>query len=299
MLDNRYNSIKNIWKSLNRICSYKNQQNFTNIKKLKTNQGLLTNSHQIADEFNNYFASVGNQLASNISPIPDGFKSYLTNHYANSMFLEPVTHHEVFNAILSLNNSKSSGQDGITSKCLKISVNCIINPLVLIINKSFFQGIFPSQFKTAKVIPIHKKGSFDSTQNYRPISLLSNISKIFEKLMHSRIYKFLTKHNLLYSNQFGFRKGRSTIDALITSINMVLTEKGCKNHVIGLFYDLSKAFDTVDHNILLYKLNYYGIRGVVYQWFKSYLCERYQYVSVNNTCSTTLPTNIGVPQGQS
>src|SRR5687768_1759989 len=114
-------------------------------------------------------------------------------------------------------------------------------------------GKFPNSFKIAKVIPIHKKGKTDCIENYRQISLLSNISKIFEKVIYKRVYDFLCINNLLYNKQFGFRKGHSTIDAIINSINMIRSENGKHNSVIGIFFDLSKAFDTVDHKILLEK----------------------------------------------
>jgi len=198
---------------------------------------------------------------------------------------------------MSLKKSNSTGSDGLTSKTLQLSANFIVPPLTYLINKSFELGIFHSSFKKAKVIPIHKKGNTSRVENYRPISLLSNISKVFEKLMYSRLDRFMCKYDLFYQYQYGFRKGHSTIDAIINSINMIRMENGANNYVIGIFFDLSKAFDTVNHTILLYKLEAYGIRGSALNWFKSYLADRSQYTVVNDKLSSTQQVTIGVPQG--
>ena len=158
---------------------------------------------------------------------------------------------------------------------------------------SFLTGQFPSVLKIAKVIPILKKQSKVDYANYRPISLLSNI----EKLMYKRLSNFLDINNLIYSLQFGFRQKYSTTHALINlteSIRQTLDEGsfGC-----GIFVDLQKAFDTVDHKILLHKLEFYTIRGVCNDWFKSYLSDRKQFVSINGYNSDLIPVIYGVPQG--
>ena len=157
--------------------------------------------------------------------------------------------------------------------------------------------MFPSELKLAKVIPIHKKESKVLCSNYRPISLLSNIDKILEKLMHSRVYKFLTKNNLIYPLQFGFRQQHSTTHALHHLIKSIMNALDDGNFACGIFVDLQKAFDTVDHEILLEKLNHYGIRGLTNNWFKSYLSDRKQYVSINGFDSSLAKITCGVPQG--
>ena len=162
---------------------------------------------------------------------------------------------------------------------------------------SFLTEQFPSVLKTAKVIPVYKNQSKADYANYRPISLLSNIEKIIEKFMYKRLSNFLDINNLIYSLQFGFRQKYSTTHALINlteSIRQTLDEGsfGC-----GIFVDLQKAFDTVDHKILLHKLEFYGIRGVCNDWFKSYLSDRKQFVSINGYNSDLMPVIYGVPQG--
>ena len=148
-------------------------------------------------------------------------------------------------------------------------------------NLSFTTGVFPSVLKTAKVVPVFKKDSKLDYSNYRPISLLSNIEKILEKLMYKRLYTFLNKNNVIYNLQFGFRQQYSTSHALINITENIRKALDDGNIGCGVFVDLQKAFDTADHQILLTKLNHYGIREVSNDWFKSYLSNCYQYVSLN------------------
>ena len=157
---------------------------------------------------------------------------------------------------------------------------------------------FPDVLKIARVIPLYKSGDINDITNYRPISLLPIISKIFEKLIHKRFVNFLDKHNVLYHKQFGFRKQHSTINALNTAVTQVVNALNNKKSVIGVFLDFSKAFDTVKHDILLDKLNHYGIRGKALELLTSYLTNRFQYVSIDkNQSSKLLPITSGVPQG--
>ena len=164
-------------------------------------------------------------------------------------------------------------------------------------NLSFTTGTFPTLLKTAKVIPIHKKDSKSNFTNYRPISLLSNLDKILEKLMHSRLSTFLNIKDIIYPLQFGFRQNYSTSYALIHLTETIKEALDQGKYGCGIFVDLQKAFDTVDHNILLGKLKHYGIRGVAYGWFESYLKDRKQYVSINGYNSKHLSISLGVPQG--
>ena len=157
-------------------------------------------------------------------------------------------------------------------------------------------GVFPSVLKIAKVVPVFKKDSKLDYSNYRPISLLSNIKKILEKIMYKRLNTFLDNKNIIYDLQFGFRQQYSTSHALINITENIGKALDDGNIGCGVFVDLQKAFDTVDHQILLAKLYHYGIRGVSNDWFKSYLSNRHQYVSINEYGSGLAAINCGVPQ---
>jgi len=180
---------------------------------------------------------------------------------------------------------------------LKLIADLIVTPLCKIINHSFSTGIFPDALKVSKVVPIHKGGTMEDLNNYRPISLLSIFDKLVEKLMHKRLYNFLELHNILFMNQFGFRKNNSTSFALIQITEKIKETIDNKKYGCGIFIDLRKAFDTVNHKILLGKLDHYGIRGSALNWFSSYLSNRKQYVFHNGEASNLQPITCGVPQG--
>ena len=158
-------------------------------------------------------------------------------------------------------------------------------------------GVVPDNLKVASVIPVYKSGNHSSVSNYRPISLLSVFNKLLEKLMSKRITVYLEKYNILNENQFGFRNNRSTTQAILMIADKI--QRAIENKMIscGIFLDLSKAFDTVDHRILLTKLDNYGIRGIANDWFRSYLDNRKQFVTLGNISSEQLPVICGVPQG--
>ena len=164
-------------------------------------------------------------------------------------------------------------------------------------NLSLVTGILSSVLKTAKVVPVFKKDSKLDYSNYLPISVLSNIEKILEKLIYKRLYTFFNNNNIIYNLQFDFRQHHSTSHALINITENVRKGLDEENIGCGVFVNLQKAFDTVDHQILLAKLNHYGIRGVSNDWFKSYLSNCNQYVSINGYDSGLAAVDCGVPQG--
>ena len=159
------------------------------------------------------------------------------------------------------------------------------------------EGVFPENLKIAKVIALHKGGSKTDVTNYRPISLLTSFSKVFEKLMHHRLLEFLQVNGSLYENQYGFRPGRSCEQALLDAQSYLLNNLSKNQVSLLLLIDFSKAFDMVDHKILLEKLAHYGIRGIALDWLKSYLTNRKQFVSCNGADSIEQVLSYGVPQG--
>ena len=196
--------------------------------------------------------------------------------------------------LLQLDDSKSSN---LPIKLIKLAAPVIAPHLVHIFNISFSTGKFPSLMKLAKVIPIFKAGSKLDVNNYRPISLLPILSKLLEKLMHKRLYSFLDINDVIYSSQFGFQKNKSTLHSLIEIVEQIRQSMDNGNYGCGIFLDLKKAFDTVNHDILLQKLEHYGIRGSSLNWFRSYLSDRAQYVFCNNEKSDIKSISCGVPQG--
>ena len=225
------------------------------------------------------------------------FTNYLSNINIETFILKQVTCTEIENLMRNINISKTCGPNSIPSKILRELRFALSQPIMNICNKSFKTGVFPTKLKISKIIPIHKKGSQTILSNYRPISLLSNISKLLERLMFSRLYNFLEAHNLIYELQFGFRAKHSTNHALVAITQKIKEAINNNATAIGVFVDFQKAFDTVNHEILLRKMSHYGVRNTAQDWFRSYLSERTQYVSINGVDSGTLPVKHGVPQG--
>lgn len=228
---------------------------------------------------------------------PGGTNLYLNPRISNNFLISPTSPNEIIDLIDSLDDSKSPGPCVIPTKLLKIAKQQLSIPLSAICNSSFEEGVFPELAKVAKVIPLHKKGSTFDVNNYRPISLLSIFSKILEKLMITRLNTFLDLHDIIHPNQFGFRSGYSTAHSLISITETIRQTLDNNKFGCGVFIDLKKAFDTVNHKILLSKLNHYGIREEALSWFESYLTNRSQYVHLNGLNSDNRNIICGVPQG--
>ena len=199
--------------------------------------------------------------------------------------------------IISKLSSSAPGHDEIKLDDIKSVLNNLVQPLTYVTNLSLSQGIFPDELKKAKVIPLYKANDPMLFNNYRPISVLPLFSKILERIMYNRMIKFINKHKLLYKYQFGFRKDHSTYMALIILIDKISAALDKGDFTIAVLIDFRKAFDTVDHEILLHKLHHYGIRGVAYDWINSYMSNRQQMVSYNGASSSYRTINCGVPQG--
>ena len=288
------NNGKKTWETISEIL--KNKKTKVTDTFITSNGVPCTDNTDIANNFNIYFTTVGNTLAANL-PQTDNDPIELIESNPDNFFCIPTTPAEINNIILHSKSKKSTGFDNIDSYIVKQIAPQIVNQLANIFNKSFLTGIVPSKLKIAKVIPLYKTKDPALFSNYRPISLLPFFSKILERLMYNRLYNFLTEHNILSMNQFGFRKNYSTFLALIDLVDSISKNIDEGNYSIGIFLDLSKAFDTINHTILLDKLCRYGIRGVTLNWFKHYLNDRKQFVSYNNTTSASMKVTCGVPQG--
>ena len=260
------------------------------------NGDTITNPFDIAKAFNNYFASIAETIKKSIKYTHKHFSDYLSNESDSTILLQPTDKEEIANIISSLNSSKASGPNSIPYRILFLLKNDISKQLADLFNLSFLTGVSPSVLKTAKVVPVFKKDSKLDYSKYHSTSLLSNIEKIHEKLMYKRLYTFLNNNNIIYNLQFGFRKQYSTSHALINITEIIRKALDDGNIGCGVFVDLQKAFDTVDHQIRLAKLSHYGIPGVSNDWFKSYLSNRSQYVSINGYDSSLAAINCGVPQ---
>ena len=233
----------------------------------------------------------------NKTPILKTFDKFLPERNSNSFVFEPCTPNEVYLLIEQLNPHKGTGPNGIHSEILKLVNHLISDTLCKIFDMCITSGKHPDRLKLAHALPIFKKGSRLLVSNYRPISLLSNLNKILEKIMHKRIYGFLEKYEILYELQFGFRSGYSTTHALIHMTEAIRSALDSGLVTCGIFVDFQKAFDTVNHDILLKKLEHYGFRGVINDWFRSYLTERRQKVVINGFESESKLLPHGVPQG--
>ncbi len=215
----------------------------------------------------------------------------------NTIFLTEVEERELIDIVNKFKNKKSTDYNDIDMNLIKNIILFIAKPLTYICNQSLQTGIFPNKMKMAKVIPIFKNGNKHNFCNYRPISLLPQFSKILETLFAHRLEDFIEKQHLLSDQQYGFRANRSTTMAVMELIDNISTNTENKEYTVGLFIDLKKAFDTLDHSLLLNKLERYGIRGVAKSWIKNYLDDRFQYVQINNEQSELRRVTCGVPQG--
>ncbi len=297
-LFNKYKGdIKGTWKTINEILNRTKRKNkFPQY--FKDGNHLVTGKLAIVNHFNEYFTNIGPKLSKLITPPKNkSFHSYLNNKLSHNFQFKHTDAKTVDEIISNLAPKSSSGFDGISTKLLKTIKTVLIAPITLIINQMISTGIFPDKLKIAKVTPIYKKDDETMFTNYRPISLLPSLSKIFEKVIFKQLYNFFKEKNLFYNAQYGFRDGHSTELAALELVDRITIDMDKMNTPISVFLDLSKAFDTLDHTILLEKLNFYGIVGVSHNLMSSYISNRKQYVEVDDTASDTLTLSTGVPQG--
>ena len=293
-LNRAKSNMKSTWGIINDLIGKKRKKPLTDNF---TMDNVNIKSEDIAHSFNSFFVNIGPNLANKLSKPNESFSKFLPEPANSSVFFNPTSPNEIIELTKNLKSSKSQGHDRISNFLLKQIIHFIASPLTHIFNLSINTGTCPESLKIAKVNPVFKKDNPHEISNYRPISILPSISKVLEKIIYKRLYKFLDTFNFLNSNQYGFRKSHSTDLALVQLYDKITDAIANKEHVIGVFMDLSKAFDTLDHQILLQKLYSYGIRGVALSWFKSYLTNRQQYVVYDDVSSTFLPIRCGVPQG--
>ena len=291
-------NMKKTWSTINNIISPQLDKK-VEIKNIIFNDTTYTEGFDIANIFNHHFSTIGQTIDQSIpapnnnSNIPD----YLSNvSFRDSFFFNPVTCITIEKIISNLKN-KTAHVSTYPISVIKYLSSLISPILCSIFNKSISAGCFPQSLKSARVVPVYKSGPKSNVNNYRPISILPIFSKIFEKIVHFQLYNYLEKLKILSPNQYGFRKKMSTSDAMTNMLQFIYDNLDRGHEVISLFLDFSKAFDCVNHQILLRKLHVYGIRGIALDWFRSYLSNRIQYTTVNGEASNSQPINYGVPQG--
>ena len=289
--------MRQTWKTINNVIGRAQKQTISD--QFKQNSGtIITDPTAISNEFNDFFVNVGPNLASKIqSTGKHFFNDYLNTAHEQSIFMRPIVEDEILKIINKFDKNKSAGHDGIGNLIVKGVAKEIVRPLTAIFNRSLSTGKVPDSLKIAKVIPIHKKDDKEIFSNYRPVSVLPCFSKILERLIFNRCIEFIEKNNILNAKQFGFRAHHSTYMAIMQLVDKINNAVEKNETTIGVYLDLSKAFDTIDHNILLHKLDYYGFRGIVLDWFRDYLRNRTQYVSYNDNKSDLKTILCGVPQG--
>jgi hypothetical protein len=268
------------------------------IEKLSVNGNLISDPKLIADEFNKFFVNVGVQISESIIPTnakPEDFMPQLNNLIDLDLGSTNQTH--FCDIIKSLQPKCSMDSDGLSTKLLKRVALEISRPMSHVFNLSLQNGIFPKKLKTSRTVPIFKSGDNSLCDNYRPIALLSSLSKILEKMVSVKLVNHLEFNKILYDHQYGFQRKKSTEHNLIQAINYIGQAFNENKYCLGIFFDLKKAFDVCSHEILLMKLERMGVRGTALEWFKSYLSDRNQFVDINGTFSKKRNIRISILQG--
>lgn len=286
---------KKMWKNLN--CILGRNSNKETTKSIESNGREIIEPREIADEFNSFFTTCASDLMSTQSSITNP-EQYVELQPQQSMLLKAPDASEIANIIKQMKNKSAAGHDGIGPKVVKKLATKLIPLLLHLISVIFATGAYPKTFKKAVVTPVFKSGSKKSTDNYRPISVLPILNKIVEKVLHRRLLVYTNDHlKMIYSYQFGFRPKSGTENAAIELSNVIAGGIDKSKVVTGVFMDLKKAFDIVNHNLLLKVLEKYGVRGKVLQLFSSYLKDRTQVVKIGGVYSSSAPITAGVVQG--
>lgn len=292
---NNRNDLRHTWRLVKGLMGQKNCKS-RNIASISVDNHSITGGSDIASHFNNYYSRIAGNLDALVVPSNTSPLQYINVNLACSFYLFPVTNRECLDIIGKLKNTKYD-INTIPVKLFKKIAPMLSESIVQLINNSFSAGVFPDCLKLARITPVYKSDDRLAMHNYRPISVLPLLSKIFERCVSTRLINFLNKHRLISTCQFGFRQGRCTTDAIEILTEFIYSSLNAKRHTISLFIDFSKAFDTVNHKILLNKLSSHGVRGLPNAWFASYLSNRQHCVKIGHHVSDYKTTNIGVPQG--
>lgn len=287
--------LKKTWRVIKNIIDDRHSRN--DIECLQVGDKNIRDPDMIASHFNSFFSNVGQSLASKIKTSAKSFVEFLPPSKLNSFSLLPTSPPEILAIAGASKHTRSIGPDNIDPLIGLGSLGTVVDIFSEIINSSFSTGQIPSDLKKARLIPIFKQGDRLAPTNYRPISILPYFAKLMEKVMYVRLYDYVEKSDILDPRQFGFRKEHSVEMALVRIQELITNAIDNRKFAIGIFLDLAKAFDTVDHSILLTKLSGYGIRGTPLLWFTNYLKERKQQVHCSGVYSDFLYVNCGVPQG--
>ena len=291
--ENAFN-LKKSWKVLNKLIGRTNDKsgipNFITV-----NSSKIYNAQDMCNEFNKFFAGIGEKYAKAIPKSKKDFKDYLGPPNVDELEIRLINPRDIILKIRQLLNKNSFGNDNISNKLTKALCSGICLPLSVIINKSISESKIPKALKCADVVPLYKGGCHDLITNYRPISLLPVFSKLLEKIIYDQVYEFLSNSNQLHDNQFGFRKNRSCEDCVLKLLSQLCS--GDKLHHLAVFLDTSKAFDSIPQHILISKLYHYGIRNDCLNWFVDYFKDRTQRVKLSKTYSDCIDMKYGIGQG--
>ena len=286
---------KRMWQVINKVLDKTTPS--TEISSIDVEGKTITKEKDIAEALNHHFTTIGPKLASKLESRSDDDPLKHINAQQNKMMFVPIDETYVLYAIKQLKNGKAPGPDKISIKLIKDAADFIWKPLTMVFNSSLKYGVFPDIWKLARVTPIFKTGSKKDANNYRPISVISVFSRMLEKIVHDQLIEYLITNKVLTPNQSAFRKLYSTVTSLINSTDYWYDNMDKKQLNLAIFLDLKKAFDTVDHRILIKNLGAYGIRGISGGWLTSFLTSRKQFCSVNGQKSEARLVTCGIPQG--
>ena len=296
ILNRHKNDIKKKWSLINETLN-------RNLKKQSThefliNDEMISDPIIIANKFNQYFAHIGSTLADKIPSAPH-FNSYLSNPVDSVFSFYTVTEENISHIINKLKNKVSYGHDSISNIMIKRAHKPLIKPLTLLINQTLCTGIFPNDLKISRIRPLFKQGSSSLFSNYRPISLLSSLSKIYEYVVFEQLLLYMEDNGLFYNDQFGFRPGHSTDLASVRFVDTLVQQMDNFNIPISILIDLSKAFDTLDHNIMLSKLRHYGVTGIELDFLLAIYCVGFSMLNIQVSALRSFQLVQECPKGLS